>query len=47
MDAKWWWLSSQAVPVAACGLAWFWMLATGHVITGPEFSELAKFAPKD
>ena len=34
MDAKWWWLSSQAVPVAACGLAWFWMLATGHVITG-------------
>ena len=46
MDAKWWWLASQAVPVAACGLAWFWTLATPPVIADPEFSEFAKLMPK-
>ena len=42
MDAKWWWLSSQAVPVVACGLAWFWTLATAPVMADPEFSQRAQ-----
>jgi hypothetical protein len=39
LEAKWWWLGSQAALAVGCGLAWFLRPSQRPLIVDPDFSD--------
>ncbi len=47
LEAKWWWLGSQATLVAGGGLVWFLERHTKRVIIDPDFCDPVTLQPSD